>query len=159
MRPISAPRAAAARPRPPVSNVTLVRGLGLFAAIAIVVADVIGTGVFLKARVMTCNVDTPGMVITVWVVGGLLSLAGALTYAELAVMMPRAGGEYVFIREAYGRLWGFLYGWTRFFVASTGGLAGLAAGFAIFLNIASRGALQAHRWRSRSAGATSRSAP
>ena len=84
------------------------------------------------------------MVITVWVVGGLLSLAGALTYAELAVLMPRAGGEYVFIREAYGRLWGFLYGWTRFFVASTGGLAGLAAGFAIFLNIASGGALQAH---------------
>ncbi len=70
--------------------------------------------------------------------------SGALTYAELAVMMPRAGGEYVFIREAYGRLWGFLYGWTRFFVASTGGLAGLAAGFAIFLNIASGGALQSH---------------
>jgi APA family basic amino acid/polyamine antiporter len=127
-----------------VSNVTLVRGLGLLAAIAIVVADVIGTGVFLKARVMTCNVGTPAMVITVWVVGGLLSLAGALTYAELAVLMPKAGGEYVFIREAYGRLWGFLYGWTRFFVASTGGLAGLAAGFAIFLNIASGGKLQQH---------------
>jgi APA family basic amino acid/polyamine antiporter len=126
------------------STVSLVRGLGLLAAIAIVVADVIGTGVFLKARVMTCNVGTPAMVVTVWVVGGLLSLAGALTYAELAVLMPRAGGEYVFIREAYGRLWGFLYGWTRFFVASTGGLAGLAAGFAIFLNIASGGALQAH---------------
>jgi basic amino acid/polyamine antiporter, APA family len=127
-----------------VTNVTLVRGLGLLAAIAIVVADVIGTGVFLKARVMTCNVGTPAMVITVWVVGGLLSLAGALTYAELAVLMPKAGGEYVFIREAYGRLWGFLYGWTRFFVASTGGLAGLAAGFAIFLNIASGGRLQSH---------------
>ena len=140
-------------------NVTLVRGLGLLAAIAIVVADVIGTGVFLKARVMTCNVGHPAMVVTVWVVGGLLSLAGALTYAELAVLMPRAGGEYVFIREAYGRLWGFLYGWTRFFVASTGGLAGLAAGFAIFLNIASGGALQAHAWRFRSADATSRSAP
>jgi len=125
-------------------TVTLVRGLGLVAAIAIVVADVIGTGVFLKARVMTCNVGSPGMVVTVWVVGGLLSLAGALTYAELAVLMPSAGGEYVFIREAYGRIWGFLYGWTRFFVASTGSLAGLAAGFAIFLNIASRGALQAH---------------
>jgi APA family basic amino acid/polyamine antiporter len=123
------------------SNITLVRGLGLFAAIAVVVGDVIGTGVFLKARVMTCNVGTPGMVVTVWVVGGLLSLAGALTYAELAARMPRAGGEYVFIREAYGRLWGFLYGWTRFFVASTGGLAGLAAGFAIFLNIVSGGAL------------------
>ena len=81
------------------------------------------------------------MVVTVWVVGGLLSLAGALTYAELAAMMPRAGGEYVFITEAYGRLPGFLYGWTRFFVASTGGVAGLAAGFAIFLNIVAGGAV------------------
>ena len=125
----------------PPSKLSLVRGLGPFAAIAVVVGDVIGTGVFLKARVMTCNVGTPGRVVTVWVVGGLLSLAGALTYAELAARMPRAGGEYVFIREAYGRLWGFLYGWTRFFVASTGGFAGLAAGFAIFLNIVSEGAV------------------
>src|SRR5258708_14284586 len=88
---------------------------------------------------MTCNVGTPAMVITVWVVGGLLSLAGALTYAELAVLMPHAGGEYVFIREAYGRLWGFLYGWTRFFVATTGGLARLASGVPILLNIACAG--------------------
>jgi APA family basic amino acid/polyamine antiporter len=124
-----------------VNQVTLVRGLGGLAATAIVVGDVIGTGVFLKARVMTCNVGSPSIVMAVWVVGGLLSLAGALTYAELAVLMPRAGGEYVFIREAYGRRWGFLYGWTRFFVATTGGLAGLAFGFAIFLNIASGGAL------------------
>jgi basic amino acid/polyamine antiporter, APA family len=125
-------------------GLSLVRGLGLTAATAIVIGDVIGTGVFLKARVMTCNVGTPGLVMTVWIVGALLSLAGALTYAELAVLMPDAGGEYVFVREAYGRLWGFLYGWTRFFVASTGGMAGLAAGFAIFLNIISGGALQAH---------------
>jgi APA family basic amino acid/polyamine antiporter len=123
---------------------SLVRGLGLVAATAIVVGDVIGTGVFLKARVMTCNVGTPGRVIAVWVVGALLSLAGALTYAELAVLMPSAGGEYVFVRDAYGRLWGFLYGWTRFFVASSGGMAGLAAGFAIFLNIFTGGALGAH---------------
>jgi basic amino acid/polyamine antiporter, APA family len=122
-------------------GVTLVRGLGLLAATSIVVGGVIGTGVFLKARVMTCNVDTPGMVLAAWGVAGLLSLAGALTYAELAAMMPRAGGEYIFIREAYGRALAFLYGWTRFFVASTGGMAGLAAGFAIFLNIASGGAL------------------
>jgi len=122
--------------------VGLVRGLGVLAAAAIVIGDVIGTGVFLKARVMTCNVDTPGMVMTVWVVAGLLSLAGALTYAELAAMMPRAGGEYVFIRQAYGPLPSFLYGWTRFFVASTGGIAGLAAGFAIFINVLSGGALQ-----------------
>ena len=126
------------------TDLGLVRGLGLFAAAAIVIGDVIGTGVFLKARVMTCNVGTPGLVLTVWVVAGLLSLAGALTYAELSVMMPRAGGEYVFIRQAYGRLMGFLYGWTRFFVASTGGIAGLAAGFAIFVNVLSGGALQAH---------------
>jgi APA family basic amino acid/polyamine antiporter len=111
------------------------------AAISIVVSEVIGTGVFLKARVMTCNVGSPGLVITVWVVAGLLSLAGALTYAELAAMMPRAGGEYVFIREAYGPVWGFLYGWTRFFVANGGGHAALAAGFAIFFNALVGGAL------------------
>ncbi len=106
------------------------------------IGEVIGTGVFLKARVMTCNVETPGLVVAVWVMAGILSLAGALTYAELAAMMPRAGGEYVYVRAAYGRLPGFLYGWTRFFVASTGGNAALAAGFAIFINIVSRGALQ-----------------
>jgi len=135
------------RTTPPFSRtsgpLTLVRALGLVAATAIVVGDVIGTGVFLKARVITCNVGTPGRLIAVWFVGALLSLAGALTYAELAALMPRAGGEYVFIREAYGPLWGFLYGWTRFFVASTGGTAGLAAGFAIFLNVVTAGALQA----------------
>ncbi|MDP9324651.1 MAG: amino acid permease, partial [Acidobacteriota bacterium] len=78
---------------PAAGNAGLVRGLGLMAAAAVVIGDVIGTGVFLKARVMTCNVGTPGLVVTVWVVAGLLSLAGALTYAELAAMMPRAGGE------------------------------------------------------------------
>src|ERR687889_2178353 len=115
--------------KPLSDNVKLIRGLTLLAAVSIVIGNVIGTGVFLKARVMTCNVGTPGKVVAVWVAAGLLSLAGALTYAELAAMMPRAGGEYVFVREAYGRLWGFLYGWTRFFVASAGGFAGLAAGF------------------------------
>jgi APA family basic amino acid/polyamine antiporter len=110
-----------------------VRGLGLFAAFSMVVGNVIGTGVFLKARVMTCNVETPGLVMTVWVVAGLMSLLGALTYAELATIFPRAGGEYVFIRQAYGQLWGFLYGWTRFFVATAGALAALASGFAIFV--------------------------
>ena len=94
---------------------------------------------------MTCNVESPGLVLAAWLVAGLLSLAGALTYAELAAMMPRAGGEYVFIRQAYGPLPGFLYGWTRFFVAGSGGVAGLAAGFAIFINIVSDGALSAQR--------------
>ena len=120
---------------------TLIRGLGLIAATAIVVGNVIGTGVFLKSRVMTCNVGTPGKVIAVWFVAGLLSLAGALTYAELAAIWPRAGGEYVFIREAYNSLLAFLFGWMRFFVAGAGSLAALAAGFAIFLNVLMGGTL------------------
>ena len=126
-----------------MSSTSLVRGLGLTAAISIVIGDVIGTGVFLKARVMTCNVETPWLVLTVWVVAGLLSLAGALTYGELAAMMPKAGGEYVFVREAYGRVWAFLFGWMRFFIGNTGGMAALAAGLAIFLNVLASGALAA----------------
>ncbi len=119
----------------------LVRGIGLLATTAMVIGGVIGTGVFLKARVMVCNVESPSIVIAVWVVAGLLSVLGALTYAELATTMPRAGGEYVFIREAYGPIWGFLYGWTRFFVANAGGQAALATGGAIFLNALTSGAL------------------
>lgn len=112
----------------------LVRGLGLIAAISINVANVIGTGVFLKARVITCNVGSPGKALMVWVFAGLLSLAGALTYAELLAMMPRAAGEYGIIRDAYGRLFGFIYGWTTFLIARTASAAALAIGFAIFLN-------------------------
>jgi APA family basic amino acid/polyamine antiporter len=123
------------------NNVTLVRGLGLTAATSVNIANMIGTGIFLKARVMTCNVGTPGRVLAVWFVAGLLALAGALTYAELCAMMPRAGGEYVFIREAYGPRWGFLFGWTQFFIARTGSQAALAVGFAIFLNILTGGKL------------------
>ncbi|PYS90132.1 MAG: amino acid permease [Acidobacteria bacterium] len=123
------------------NNVTLVRGLGLTAATSVNIANMIGTGIFLKTRVMTCNVGTPGRVLAVWLVAGLLALAGALTYAELCAMMPRAGGEYVFIREAYGPRWGFLFGWTQFFIARTGSQAALAVGFAIFLNILTGGAL------------------
>jgi APA family basic amino acid/polyamine antiporter len=126
------------------SQITLVRGLTLVAAISIIIGNVVGTGVFLKARVMTCNVGTPGMVVTVWVVAGLLSLAGALTYAELAAMMPRAGGEYVFVREAYGSGAGFLYGWMQIFIAKTGSQASVAVALAIFLNDLSGGALGAN---------------
>jgi len=112
----------------------LVRGLGLIGAISVNVANIIGTGVFLKARVMTCNVGTPGKALAVWVFAGLLALAGALTYAELLAMMPRAAGEYGIIRDAYGRPLGFIYGWTQFLIARTASAAALAVGFAIFLN-------------------------
>ncbi len=100
-----------------------------------------GTGVFLKARVMTCNVDQPWLVMAVWIVAGLLAMAGALTYGELSAMLPRAGGEYVLIHAAYGRLAGFLFGWMRFFIGNTGGMAALAFGFGIFLNVVTGGAL------------------
>jgi len=119
----------------------LIRGLGLVAAISVNVANVIGTGVFLKARVMTCNVGTPGKALTVWLVAGLLSLAGALTYAELLAMMPRAAGEYGIMRDAYGRASGFIYGWTQFAIARSASAAALAVGFAIFLNALLKGAL------------------
>ena len=123
-------------------RIQLIRGLGLIAAISVNVANVIGTGVFLKARVMTCNVGTPGKALMVWVFAGLLSLAGALTYAELLAMMPRAAGEYGIIRDAYGRAGGFLYGWTQFLIARTASAAALAVGFAIFLNDFLGGALK-----------------
>src|SRR6185503_18584982 len=119
----------------------LIRGLGLIAAISVNVANIIGTGVFLKARVMTCNVGTPGKALMVWVIAGILSLAGALTYAELLAMMPRAAGEYGILRDADGRPLGFVYGWSQFLIARTASAAALASGFAIFLNDLLHGAL------------------
>lgn len=113
---------------------TLIRGLGLIAAISVIIGNVIGTGVFLKARVMTCNVGSPTWVIVAWIAAGLLSLAGALTYAELTAMKPEAAGPYVFLRDTYGRLSSFLFGWMQMFVARTGAQASVAVVFAIALN-------------------------
>lgn len=112
----------------------LVRGLGLVAAISIIIGNVIGTGVFLKARVMTCNVGSPTWVMMAWIAAGLLSLAGALTYAELTAMKPNAAGPYVFLRDSYGRLSSFLFGWMQMFIARTGSQASVAVVFAIALN-------------------------
>lgn len=116
------------------NNITLVRGLGLVAAVSIIIGNVIGTGVFLKARVMTCNLGSPEWVIAAWVAAGILTLAGALTYAELSAMKPEAGGEYVFLRDAYGRISSFLYGWMTIFIAKTGAQAAVAVAFTIGLN-------------------------
>ena len=91
----------------------LIRGMGPWAAIAVNVANMIGTGVFLKTRVMTCNVGSGKTVLMVWVAAGLLSLAGTFSYSEIAAMMPEAGGDYIYLRRAYGRLVGFLYGWSQ----------------------------------------------
>jgi APA family basic amino acid/polyamine antiporter len=91
---------------------------------------------------MTCNVGSPGRVIAVWIAAGMLALAGALTYAELTTMRPKAGAEYVIMRDAYGRPWGFLYGWTQFMISRTASAAALAAGFSIFLNDLTGGGLK-----------------
>src|SRR6478609_9603848 len=112
----------------------LVRGLGLIAAISIIIGNVIGTGVFLKARVMTCNVGTPGWVVTAWIVAGLLSLAGALTYAELTAMRPMAGAQNVFLTETYGKGSSFLFGWMQVLIAKPASQAAAATAFAIGLN-------------------------
>src|SRR5499427_8643695 len=96
-------------------NSRLVRSLGLTDSTALVVGKVIGTGIFLKAAVMTQQVQAPGLMLAAWAAAGLLSLAGALTYAELGAMFPRAGGEYVYLRAAYGDAPAFLYGWMQIF--------------------------------------------
>lgn len=112
----------------------LVRGLGLADTTALVIGTVIGTGVFLKAAPMAQAVGSPLLVLAAWAVAGLLSLAGALTYAELGAMLPEAGGEYVYLRNAYGPFAAFLFGWQRFVVAGSASIAGLGIGCAIFLS-------------------------
>jgi len=119
--------------RLPVGNDKLLRSLTLIPAASVILANIIGTGVFVKARVMTCNVGSPGMVLTVWLVAGLLTLCGALVFAELGAMIPRSGGEFHYIGRAFGRRLGFLYGWTKT-IALGASAAALAIVFVVFLN-------------------------
>ena len=119
-----------ARPGP-----TLERALGVWGAISIVIGTVIGSGVFLVPATMIRNVGSVRNLFAVWIIAGVLSLFGALTYAELAAALPEAGGEYVYLSAAYGPFWGFLYGWTQFWVAKSGSIATLAAGFYTYLTI------------------------
>ena len=118
----------------PSTPTELKRDLGAWAAASIVVGTVIGSGIFLVPKTMIQRAGTPQMVFVAWVVGGLLSLAGALSYAELAAALPEAGGEYAFLREAYGPMWGFLYSWTQMWVAKSGSIATLATGFFVYLS-------------------------
>ena len=123
----------------------LVRGLSAVHAGALVVGTVIGTGIFLKAGIMSQVTRSPLWMLIAWVVAGILSFTGALVYAEIGSMFPRAGGEYVYIREAYGDLPGFLYGWMRFWVASPGSIAAYAVGGATFLEGANIHCIQGMR--------------
>jgi len=111
----------------------LVRALGLWPTASIAIGVMIGTAIFIVPAEVTRYVGSPGAAVAVWTVGGLLSLFGALSFAELAAMMPQAGGQYVYLREAYGSLVSFLCGWTFFLAAQGGGISVLAVGFAEYL--------------------------
>lgn len=119
----------AAQNRESNSSYGLVRQLGLFDSTMVMVGIVIGSGIFLTTGIIAKSIPSTPLILLVWVVGGLLTLAGALTYGELGAALPEAGGQYVYIREAYGSLPGFLFGWVMFLVYQTGGIAGLALAF------------------------------
>ncbi len=107
-------------------------GLSLHDAAAIVAGDMIGSGIFIVSADIVRHVGSPAALLGVWIVSGLMTIAGALAYGELAAMMPEAGGQYVYLREAYGGLWAFLYGWTLLLVIQTGTIAAVAVAFARF---------------------------
>lgn len=112
-----------------------IRGLGLLDSTMLVVGSMIGGGIFIVSSDIARQVGSPGWLLMTWVITGILTVMAALTYGELAAMMPKAGGQYVYLREAYSPLWGFLYGWTLFLVIQTGTIAAVAISFARFLGV------------------------
>src|SRR5437879_705737 len=113
----------------------LVKGLGLMDATTLVVGSMIGSGIFIVAADISRQVRSPGLLIMTWVVTALLTMIAALSYGELAAAMPHAGGQYVYLREAFGPLFGFLFGWTMFLVIQTGTIAAVAVAFAKFAGV------------------------
>jgi len=112
-----------------------VRGLGLFDSVMIVAGVMIGSGIFIVSADMSRDIGSPGGLLAAWAFAGSLTIAAALSYGELASMMPHAGGMYIYLREAFSPLWGFLYGWTLFAVIQTGTIAAVAVAFARFLGV------------------------
>jgi len=119
----------------PASDAGFVRGLNLFDSTMVVIGTMIGSGIFIVSADMARLIDSPGWMLMAWIVTAVLTIAAALSYGELSSMMPRAGGMYVYLREAYSPLWGFLYGWTLFTVIQTGTIAAVAVAFARFLAV------------------------
>src|ERR1700674_1376183 len=113
----------------------LVRGLGLLDATMIVIGSMIGSGIFIVSAKSSALVGSPGWLLAAWAIAGVLTITGALCCAELAAMMPRPVGQYVFLREAYGPATGFLFGWSLFFVVQTGTIAAVAVAFANFMGV------------------------
>src|ERR1700720_2565073 len=112
-----------------------IRGLGLLDSTMLVAGSMIGSGIFIVSSIIARQVGSPGWLLVVWLVTGLLTLMAALSYGELAAMMPKAGGQYIYLREAFSPLWGFLYGWTLFLVIQTGTIAAVAVGFARYSGV------------------------
>src|SRR5213594_4450062 len=112
-----------------------VRAIGLFDGTMIVVGSMIGSGIFIVAADISRQTGSPGGLLLTWILTGLLTISAALSYGELAALFPHAGGQYVYLREAYSPLWGFLYGWTLFLVIQTGTIAAVAVGFARYLGV------------------------
>jgi APA family basic amino acid/polyamine antiporter len=119
----------------PEKNTGFIRGLGLFDSTMVVAGSMIGSGIFIVSAEIARQVGAPGWLLVVWIITGLLTLTAALSYGELAAMMPHAGGQYVYLREAFSPLWGFLYGWTFFLVIQTGTIAAVGIGFTRFLGV------------------------
>src|SRR3954469_9469013 len=113
----------------------LVKGLGLVDSTTLVMGSMIGSGVFIVAADISRQVQSPGLMIMTWIVTALLTLIAALSYGELAAAMPHAGGQYIYLREAFGPLFGFLYGWTLFLVIQTGTVAAVAVAFAKYTGV------------------------
>jgi basic amino acid/polyamine antiporter, APA family len=113
----------------------MVQTLGLFSSTAIVAGSMIGSGVFLVDADIARLTNSPALLLAAWVVTGVMTMIGALSYGELAAMMPKAGGQYVYLRESLGPLWGFLYGWTLFLVIQTGTIAAVCVAFGKFLGV------------------------
>src|SRR5215831_11184764 len=111
------------------------RSLGLFDSTMIVAGSMIGTGIFIVSAEMSRQVGSAGWLLASWIITGLLTVSAALSYGELAAMMPHAGGQYDYLREAWSPLWGFLYGWTLFLIIQTGTVAAVAVGFARYLGV------------------------
>jgi APA family basic amino acid/polyamine antiporter len=113
----------------------MVQTLGLFSSTALVIGSMIGSGIFIVEADIARGTDSPALYLGAWVVTGILTMIGALSYGELAAMMPRAGGQYIYLRESLGPLWGFLYGWTLFLVIQTGTIAAVCVAFGKFLGV------------------------
>jgi basic amino acid/polyamine antiporter, APA family len=132
---MSTATASAVSSKPDVHDLGFQRRLGLFDSTMLIMGTMIGSGIFVTSADIARDVGSSGWLLVVWAIAGVMTILGALSYAELSGMMPHAGGQYVYLREAYSPMWGFLYGWTCFLVIQTGSIAAVGVAFAKYLGV------------------------